>query len=216
MKRRQIFVRQILIHPGKFWANFARPPVSLFGTECARAVCAGGGRSVAGRAGVRVGRQLIASENNPSARARIRCGGAARPSAVRRGGVRCVGLGGSSSRAITISARARATSTRSSSSSQQGWAGGVLAGWLSFGVGGTRLYAPPAVSVTGRFFEIFARCARRQILNQILKNPDPPQRAAVHSRAPVVALLHAKLSRLASLFWSEPISETVCEYFAPE
>ena len=128
MKRRQIFVRQILIHPGKFWANFARPPVSLFGTECARAVCAGGGRSVAGRAGVRVGRQLIASENNPSARARIRCGGAARPSAVRRGGVRCVGLGGSSSRAITISARARATSTRSSSSSQQGWAGGVLAG----------------------------------------------------------------------------------------
>ena len=118
--------------PRQILGKFCTPPgLSFWYGVRARRMRGRGAVGVAGRAGVRVGRQLIASENNPSARARIRCGGAARPSAVRRGGVRCVGLGGSSSRAITISARARATSTRSSSSSQQGWAGGVLAGWLS-------------------------------------------------------------------------------------
>ena len=70
MKRRQIFVRQILIHPGKFWANFARPPVSLFGTECARAVCVGGGRSaVGGRASGRAGREAAHREREQSQRA---------------------------------------------------------------------------------------------------------------------------------------------------
>ena len=48
-----------------------------------------------------------------------------------------------------------------------GAGGRVCARGMAFGVGDTR--------GTGKFFEIFARCARRQILNQILKNPDPGQ-----------------------------------------